>query len=122
MSNGIFLNANYESNRETIHLIRIQPETAALVINGTTNAIPAVGSGLVQPRARVSGGKSQFGLTTRRVGIKFGASPTGGYAPFSVIYIPWLQRDTFPSPAEGTAGTYQGNSVTFVGTSAERFR
>lgn len=123
MSTGIFLNANYTSNLGTVHRIRIQPETAAFVVDGVTNTIPGIpGSGLSQPRAKVSGGKSQFGLTARTVGVKFPPSPSGGYAPFSVIYVPWLDPDTFPDPAAVISATYQGNSVTVIGNSPERKR
>jgi hypothetical protein len=123
MSNGIFLNANYTANDGTVHRIRIQPETAALVVDGVTNTIPGIpGDGLSQPRARVSGGKSQYGLTVRTLGLKFPPSPVGGYAPFSVVYVPWLNPDTFPDPAEAIDATYQGNSVTVIGSSPERKR
>lgn len=123
MSNGIFLNAQYTANDGTVHRIRIQPETAAFVVDGVTNTIPGVpAAGLAQPRAKVSGGKSQYGLTARTVGVKFPLSPTGGFAPFSVVYVPWLNPGTFPDPAEVIAATYQGNSVTVIGGSPERKR
>lgn len=123
MSNGRFITAGYTSNKGTVHKIRIQPETAALVVNGVTNTIPAQPSGgYVQPQAKVSGGKGQIGLTARRVGIRFPLSPTGGYAPLSVIYLPWLSPSTFPDVAEGDEATYNGNDCTFIGTSAERSR
>ena len=123
MSNGVFLNVGYKSNRGTVHKIRIQETTSAMVVNGVTNQVPAEPSGgYALPRAKVSGGKGQFGLTVRRVGIQFPLSPSGGYAPLSVVYVPWLDGDTFPNPAEGNTATYAGNSCKFVGTSAERFR
>lgn len=122
MSEGRFVDANYKDNKGAVHRIRIQPETAALVIGGVTNTIPAVGAGLVQPRAKVSGGKGQYGLTARRVGIKFGLTPPTGFAQFGVEYLPWLDGDTFPDVAVSTDVTYRGASATFIGTSAERSR
>jgi len=123
MSNGIFLNAQYTANDETVHRIRIQPETASLVVDGVTNTIPGIpAAGLSQPRAKVSGGKSQYGLTARTIGIKFPIAPVGGFAPFSVVYIPWLNPDTYPDPAEVITATYQLNTVTVIGGSPERKR
>lgn len=124
MSEGGFLTAGYEAGDGTVHAIRIQPETASLVVNGVTNTIPAQpAGGYVQPQAKVSGGKGQIGLTARRVGIKFGTTPPAGFSTGSTIYLPWLQADTFPQfVPRGAAVTYRGASGTFIGISPERFR
>lgn len=124
MSTGIFLNANYEDNKGDVHAIRIQPETASLVIGGVGNAIPALpAGGLVQPVAQVSGGKNQRGLTARRIGIRLtAASPEGGYLERGTHYVPWLAPATFPDPALKETGIYNGNACVVIGSSPERSR
>lgn len=118
MSQGAFLSAFYESNNGDVYRIKIQPETAALVIQGNTNTIPA-GAGAIAEFANVAS-RRRRGINARKVGIQFGASPPAGYKPNSTIYLPWLQRDTFPDPLGVTDATYLGASCRFVGVSPER--
>lgn len=123
MSSGAFLDANYTDNNDITHAIRIQPETAALVIDGVTNTIPALpAGGNLPPQVKVSGGKGQRGITARRVGVRFGATPPAGYLSNSTHYVVWLQPDTFPDPSLRQTGTYLGASVTLIGQSPERKR
>lgn len=120
MSSGQFLNAFYISDADTVHRIRIQPETAALVL-GSTNTIPS-GTGVQAPRAKVTGGKRQYGITARTVTISFDSAPPEGYKANSNITIPWLNPDTFPIVEETPTGTYLGVACRYVGRSPERRR
>jgi len=123
MSSGRFLDAQYEDNLGDVHPIKIQPETAALVIEGVTNTIPAIpAGGLVAPTVKVSGGKGQRGITARRIAVRFGIDPPAGYLAFATHYVVWLQGDTFPDPLPRPTGTYLGAPVTVVGSSGERRR
>lgn len=121
MSAGNFLDAFYETDTGDIAPIRIQPETAALVLDGKTNAIPA-GPAVIPVAARISGSRRAYGIHARRVRVKFGATPPTGYLPNGVVTLPWLQIDTYASLKKGDTGTYLGSSVTYVGKSAEQIR
>ena len=123
MSQGSFEIVNYGSNKlNTVHPIRIQPETLTLTIGGTANAAPA--GPAVLPSAQVSQGKRKKGLNARTVTFKFaaGAEPDG-YKPESPITLPWLQNNAaFNGAFAGQTGTYQGESIVVVGTSNETAR
>ena len=118
MSQGNFISAFYEANNGDVYRIKIQPETASLIVQGNTNTIPA-GAGAIAEFANVSS-RRRRGINARKVGIRFVGTPPAGYAPNSVIYLPWLQRDTFPDPLGVTTATYLGASAQFVGVSPER--
>ena len=120
MSAGQFITLGYASDRlGTIHPIRIQPETATAVINGTVNA-GAVGD-RIGPSAQVSRSKRAIGINARTVTIQFaeGAAPAG-YKEGSSITIPVLQNSAaFLSAKRGDPVTYLSSSATIVGVSAE---
>lgn len=123
MSNGVFEIHSYTDDDDDVHAIRIQPETLALTIDGVANASAGAAGDRTAPIAKVSGGKSQYGLTARSVTIQMPAAPTGGYKPFGLITLPWLNPDTWPKRGVGAGvGVYNGNAITFVGRSPERQR
>lgn len=121
MSAGNFLDAFYETDTGDIAPIRIQPETASLVIASKTNTIPA-GPAVIPVAARISGSRRAYGIHARRVRVKFGDSPPTGYQQNGTVTLPWLQVDTFASLKKGDTGTYLGSSVTYVGKSPEQIR
>lgn len=118
MSSGAFLSAFYEANNGDVYRIKIQPETAALVVQGNTNTIPN-GAGAIAEFAHVSS-RRRRGINARKVGIQFTGTPPAGYKAGSTIYLPWLQRDTFPDPLGVTTATYLGAPARLVGVSPER--
>lgn len=121
MSAGQFLRAFYELNSGEVASIRIQPETAALVMDGVTNTVPA-GPADVPGSAAVSRGNRALGINARKVSIRFTAEPPTGYSDNSVITLPWLQPTTWEALALGSTGTYLGAGVQLVGKSPERIR
>lgn len=123
MSAGAFLNAFYTTNAGLVVSISIQPETAACVIEGNTNVIPAGPAGPGLPSAQVSKGKRSIGINARSIRVRFapGAAPTG-YVDGGIVQLPWLDPTSFALlPAKGT-GTYLGSSVTLVGKTDENVR
>lgn len=121
MSAGAFLDAFYELNSGSIAGIRIQPETAALVLNGVTNTIPA-GPANLPVLAKATGGRRSYGINCRLVRVKFTGTPPTGYKEDSVITLPWLQADTYEALVRGQTGTYLTASVKLVGKSPEEVR
>ena len=122
MSAGAFENGKYESNTlGTIHPIRTQPETKALVIDGNTNSYPT--GDAVLPSAQVSRGKRSLGINARTVTIKFPSAVPTGYKVGSPITLPWF-ADTveFLGFKAGDTGTYLATAIEVVGTSAEKVR
>jgi hypothetical protein len=118
MSAGAFLDAFYKTNfGETIR-IKIQPETAALVVQGNTNTIPS-GANATNEYANVSS-RRRRGVNARKVGVRFVGNPPAGYKPGSTIYLPWLNPDTFPDPRGDKSATYLQSAAEFVGVSPER--
>lgn len=124
MSAGPFLNAFYESDTGEIHNIRIQPETASLVIGTVTNTIPA-GPANNDQQVRVSAGRGSIGIKARK--IRFEMLTDTATNPIitagNILELPWLQPDTFLTatrPGKQT-GTYQGGNVRVVGGTPETF-
>lgn len=81
MSAGVFEISRYESSELAgqIMNIRVQPETIAAEINGTSNAAPA-GAVTLPLFALVSGGNSEYGVKPRKVTLRFtnqGSLPAG---------------------------------------------
>ena len=121
MSSGAFLEAFYETDSGAIARIRTQPETAALVLEGNTNTIPAGPASAGFPSAQVSKGRRTIGINARLVRVQFppGGAPAG-YDDRHAIALPWFQPATFAAlPPSGT-GTYLGSACNFVGKTAEK--
>lgn len=118
MSAGGFLDAFYTLNDGTVARIKIQPETAALVVQGQTNTIPA-GTTAVDEYVNV-GSRRRRGVNARKVGVRFVGTPPTGYKAGSTIYLPWLDPDTFPDPRGPKTATYLSADAEFVGVSPER--
>ena len=123
MSSGAFLEAFYETGAGATVRIRTQPETAALVIEGTTNAIPAGPASPGFPSAQVSKGRRSIGINTRLVRVQFppGGAPDG-YDDRHAIALPWFQAATFEALPPSGSGTYLGAACNFVGKTAESVR
>jgi len=102
-----------------IHPIRIQPETAELVVDGDTNAPPA-GAADTPVSAQVSQGKRSLGVNARTVTIRFPDTAPTGYKVGSPIRLPWLTPFPTPAYAKGSTVTYLGSTGELVGTSEEK--
>jgi hypothetical protein len=120
MSAGAFTISKYECEETGgIHPIKIQPETLALELNGTTNAAPT-GAIDSAPSAQVSRGKRSIGINARTVTFKLTAA-LSGYKQGSPITLPWLKSGTaFNALKRGQTGTYLATAVEVIGKSAEK--
>jgi hypothetical protein len=118
LSSGNFLRAFYETDSLAICAVSIQPETAALALDGVTNAIPA-GPADQLASAKVSGSRREIGVICRGVYVEFDGAPPEGYSEGSVIFLPWLQPATFAALPNNATGTYLGASVRLVGKKPE---
>jgi hypothetical protein len=119
MSSGAFQTATYQSDANTVHRIRVQPETLALTLAGAANN-PIVGT-IDSPFAAQSGtSRRSYGLHARLVRFKFleGSVPAG-YLPQSTLQLPWLDRTTFNAIQAGQQGTYLGSTIEVIGKSPE---
>jgi hypothetical protein len=121
MSAGQFLDAFYETNNGNICAIRIQPETAALVLNAVTNTIPA-GPADQLASAKAGGGRRTIGVNARQVRVRFTGAVPEGYQPGGEISLPWLQFSTFEALPKNATGTYLGSGVILTGRSPETIR
>lgn len=122
MSAGAFdPTAKYESNTGSIHSIRVQPETLALTIGGTANAVPA---GAVDSpfRAQVSRSNGAYGLKPRAVTIRFTAAPPTGYKADETYTLPVMQATLWDTANAGTVCEYLGVAGIVVSTSPESIR
>ena len=124
MSAGSFINSFYTAGSGLVHPIRLQPETLTLTIGGQANSAPAgpadAGTGFV----RVSGGKRTYGVTPRKVAIRFTATPPTGYAVGQIYRIPVLIPGHYQAYIEPKlqTGTYLGVACQVVGKSEETGR
>ena len=123
MSAGAFQTRFYTANAETIHVIRVQPETASLTIGGASNTGSDGPATPGSSRVRVSGGRRGFGLRARKLYIRFSDEEDmpEGYKFGSIIAVPILQEPLYENslvPA-GQTGTYLGFPIEVVGGSPE---
>lgn len=121
MSGGVFETGRYTDDNAAIRGIRVQPETKALTIGGTTNAY-AAGAVDTSPRAKVSGSRRAYGVHARKVTVRFTATAPTGYKDGGTTTIPWFNPTTFAALTELATGTYQGAPVELVGKSAEKIK
>lgn len=119
MSAGSFVLSKYSSNLTSrIHAIRVQPETLALEIDGTSNDAPgAVVSSPIS--ASVTKGKEAYGLCPRKVIVKFTGTVPDGYKPDQSYSIPIMLRTTFDGINLADTGTYLGQAVQVTGKMPE---
>jgi hypothetical protein len=123
MSAGAFETGKYETTQTPTAIlpITVQPETKALVINGSANAYPA---GAIDgfPSAQVSKGARSIGVNARTVTIKFTGGVPTGYKQNSPITLPWFVQATFTPLVKGMTGTYLENDIELVGKRNEKVR
>jgi len=116
MSAGVFERSRYQADYgagTAIHPIRIQPETAALVINSVTNDPPA-GATTNPISCQVSRGRRSLGLHPRFVTVAFTATPPTGYAANQTYRIPLLTPTIAAEAVAGATGTYLGVAIEVV--------
>jgi hypothetical protein len=124
MSAGPFTNTFYTSNANFVHPIRVQPETLSLSIGGQANSAPTgpanAGTGFV----RISGSKRTYGITPRKVAIRFTGTPPTGYSVNQIYRIPVLIPGHYQAYVEPKlqTGTYLGVACQVVGKSEETGR
>lgn len=121
MSAGAFESSFYTSDDDTIHPIRIQPETRGLTIGGQANSAPSGPADTNAGQVRVSGGKRTTGLTPRKIRVRFTGTPPTGYKEGSTLSIVVLIPGHFQAyrkPLYQT-GTYLGAAIEVVGSSPE---
>lgn len=119
MSSGKFSLGKYEANDNTIHPIRVQPETKALLTQSGQNNEPAGDINSKIP-AKVSGGVREFCLVPRIITIAFKTSAPDGYKLDSPIRLPILTKATFDDIQENQTVTYLGQTATVIGKRGER--
>lgn len=125
MSAGTFVRSRYQASYgagTAIHPIRIQVETVAAAIAGTTNN-PPVGAVSNPISARSSNGRRSLGLTPRFVTLQAPATgqPTG-YQPGGITKIPALTDTFFNAASTGVTCTYLGSPFVVVSRSPELTR
>lgn len=123
MSAGAFVKAFYVDDQERVCPIRVQPETLTFSVAGTSNTGPGGPASAGAPRAKVSGGKRQFGVIARRVYFRFSTGAPASYKAGSVLSLPVLQPSNYAAykaaSISGATGTYLGGTVEVIGVSAE---
>lgn len=125
MSAGDFVNSKYESDTGGIYAIRVQPETLALSVGGTTNNAPT-GAVDQEGRARTSGGNRKYGIKARFVTLRSpesGGTLPAGYKPGQLLRVPILTPALFNAiPPSGGEATYLGTTMEVVGKGPQRGR
>jgi len=123
MSAGAFVNTLYAASYglgAQIHPIRVQPETEAAAIGGTTNAAP-VGPSTSPISAQVSGSRRRLGLHARLVRMQISGEPPTTYSAFSRVTIPALNEAFYTAAStKGTEVDYLGTTWLTTGVTSER--
>lgn len=125
MSAGVFVSARYAASYAAeIHPIRVQPETIAASIGGTSNGQP--GGALSSPiSAIVSATSRQLGLHPRAVYIRASddaGNVPEGYKPGGITRIPALQEAFWNAAIKGATVSYLGEDFTVVSRVPENAR
>jgi hypothetical protein len=121
MSAGAFEYSRYASGSGLVYRIRVQPETLAMVIDGSTNAaapdsIDGIGT------IKTSAGNRAFGIKPRTVTVRFTSTLPTGYKAGTLITLPWMVADTWEELTNGDTGTYLGQAIELVSKKAENVR
>lgn len=122
MSAGEFSISKYEcSTLGVIMPIKLQPETNIFAA-GVANAEPA-GAITLDLFAHVSGGKNEYGVTPRKVRIKFTdqAAVPDGYSGDELV-VPVMTEAAYNAYTRGTTGTYLGAPIQIVSKIPEYVR
>lgn len=118
MSSGSFVQSKYESDRGSVHQIKLQPETVFASVGGQTNDPPS--SVVNSPfAAEVNRGAKSYGLRPRYVNVAFKDTPPTGYQPYTTLKISILDPDTFSLISTGDAVTYNGGTGAVTSKAAE---
>ena len=120
MSSGSFISSKYESNASNIYGCRVQPETVALVLNAVTNDPPA-GAVNQEVSARMTGSRRQFGVTARKVTLRFTGTVPDGYSG-DPVECPIMQNSVFNGITVLQTGTYLGAPVEVISKTSEQVR
>lgn len=121
MSAGVFQRARYQCDDGTIGVVRIQPETAQLVIEGTTNEV-ATGTVNAGSRVRARKGKREYGIGARYVTIEWTGAPPTDYKPGGILTVPVLQEAFWEGINELDTGTYLGQPIQVISKSPENVK
>lgn len=120
MSAGTFTTSKYEDANGRIYSIRVQPETLGLTLNSVVNDAPA--GNVDQPVfARARGSRRAYGVTARKVTIRFTGTPPTGYSGDDVS-VPVLQQSVFNGYSVGQTGTYLAAPCEFLSKTGEQIR
>ena len=109
MSSGVFETSKYETNQGNIAPCRVQPETLTATIGGTANDAPAGSVTAGFPSANMRGGRTENGITARkiRIGIPTGGTPPTDYSG-DPLYIPVMTEALWDAASKGDVVVYLG--------------
>lgn len=121
MSAGAFQYSKYESDQGGIYRIRVQPETLAATVDATVNGAPT-GAIDSQGTVRVSNPRRGFGITPRRISIRWVGAPPTGYKADETVQVVILTPALYNAANIGDPVTYLATNATVTGKSAEVVR
>jgi hypothetical protein len=114
MSSGEFSLGFYEGDSGEKHLIRYQPETAIFSLNGTPNTLPA-GPATSIFWAKVTKGKTEYGMAPRKIRIKWTGQPPADYADCETLEIVVFSLSVYNGATVGANATYLETPAQIIG-------
>ena len=115
MSAGAFTNTLYEDDSGIFHPVRIQPETFSLTLNAVPNDAPTGPATPNIPGLKLSKGKREAGIVSRRVRFKItDANPPANYQTNSTLSLPVLTPGAYGSFGKNQVGTYTLNGIAYA--------
>lgn len=119
MSAGAFVIRFYEADSAEIHLIKQQPESAVLSLDGAPNVLPA-GPATSIFWAKTNRAKTEYGLRPRKVKFRFNAGEApDGYVVGATYDVVVYSLNTYNSATVGAPANYLGGAGVIVGKIAE---
>lgn len=120
MSDGRFVEVNYELDDGEVGLIRVQPETRDCLINSVANT-PSADPVTLRTRVYVQRGRREYGIRARFVTCRWVTAPDG-YDDRTLFSIPVFAKTLFDGLAPGQSVAYNGGTGTIVSLEPERIR
>lgn len=113
--------SKYKTDGGQIFPVVIAPRTQQLAFGSTTNS-PTESAPTTDVTLKIRRDVSEFGVTSRKVLLRWAEEAPFGYNQSAAIYVPILTPELFTAIERGQGGVYVGKAVVVAKKIKERIR
>lgn len=113
--------SKYKTDGGQVFPVLIAPRTLGLSFGSTTNSATNLDL-TTEVTLKVRRDVSEFGITTRKVRLRWTGDVPEGYALGAFLYVVILTPELFTAIQQGQTGTYLGENVVVAKKVKERIR